>query len=93
VTHAEIAIELGNAIGRPVRFESVPPGAFLAAPTGAGMPEWQAEGLVEDFAHYDWGEASAVSSDVAQVTGASARSLHGFAHDYADAFRGPNSSE
>ena len=93
MTHAEIAIELGNAIGRPVRFESVPPGAFLAAPTGAGMPEWQAEGLVEDFAHYDWGEASAVSSDVAQVTGASARSLHGFAHDYADAFRGPNSSE
>jgi uncharacterized protein YbjT (DUF2867 family) len=92
VTHAEIATEFGNAMGRPVRFESVPPEAFLAALTGAGMPEWQAEGLVEDYAHYDRGEASAVSADVAQLTGTSARSLHEFAHDYADALGAPNSS-
>jgi uncharacterized protein YbjT (DUF2867 family) len=91
VAHVEIATELGNAIGRPVRFETIPPEAFLAALTGAGMPEWQAEGLVEDYAHYDRGEASAVSFDVAQVTGTSAHSLHAFAHDYADAFRTPNS--
>ena len=92
VTHAEIATELGNAIGRPVRFESVPPGAFLAALIAAGMPEWQAEGLVEDYAHYDRGEASAVSPDVAHVTGSSARRLHDFAHDYARAFEAPDSS-
>jgi uncharacterized protein YbjT (DUF2867 family) len=92
VTHVEIATELGNAIGRPVRFESIPPEAFLAALTGAGMPEWQAEGLVEDYAHYDRGEASAVSSDVAQVTGTGPRSLDAFARDYADAFTAPNSS-
>jgi uncharacterized protein YbjT (DUF2867 family) len=92
VTHVEIATELGNAIGHPIRFESVPPEAFLAALTGVGMPEWQAEGLVEDYAHYDRGEASAVSSDVAQVTGTGARSLHDFAHDYADAFRSANPS-
>jgi uncharacterized protein YbjT (DUF2867 family) len=92
VTHAEIATELGNAIGRPVRFEGIPPEAFLAALTGAGMPQWQAEGLVEDYAHYDRGEASAVSPDVAKVTGASARSLLDFAHDYADALRAANSS-
>jgi len=93
VTHAEIATELGNAIGLPVRFESIPPESFLAAVTGAGMPEWQAEGLVEDYAHYDRGEASAVSSDVAQVTGTSARSLHDFAHDYAGALGAANSSD
>jgi uncharacterized protein YbjT (DUF2867 family) len=92
VTHVEIATELGNAIDRPVRFESIPTEAFLAALTGAGMPEWQAEGLVEDYAHYDRGEASAVSSDVARVTGTSARGLHGFAQDYADAFRAHGSS-
>jgi uncharacterized protein YbjT (DUF2867 family) len=92
VTHAEIAKELGAAIGRPVRFESVPPEAFLPVLTGAGMPKWQAEGLVEDYAHYDRGEASAVSPDVAQVTGTSARSLQDFAHDYAQAFGAPNSS-
>jgi uncharacterized protein YbjT (DUF2867 family) len=87
VTHAEIATELGDAVGRTVRFESIPPDAFLATLTGAGMPEWQAEGLVEDYAHYDRGEASAVSPDVAQVTGTSPRSLRDFAHDYSDAFQ------
>jgi uncharacterized protein YbjT (DUF2867 family) len=87
VTHAEIATELGDAVGRTVRFENIPPEAFLAALTGAGMPEWQAEGLVEDYAHYDRGEASAVSPDVEQVTGTSPRSLRDFAHDYSDAFQ------
>jgi len=87
VTHAEIATELGDAVGRKVRFESIPPEAFLAALTGAGMPEWQAEGLLEDYAHYVRGEASAVSPDVAQVTGTSPRSLRDFAHDYSDAFQ------
>jgi uncharacterized protein YbjT (DUF2867 family) len=87
VIHAEIAAELGDAIGRTVRFESIPPEVFLAALTGAGMPKWQAEGLVEDYAHYDRGEASAVSPDVAQVTGASPRSLRDFAHDYSAAFQ------
>ena len=87
VSHAEIVTELGDAIGRTARFESIPPEVFLAALTGAGMPEWQAEGLVEDYAHYDRGEASAVSPDVAQVTGASPRSLRDFAHDYSDAFQ------
>ena len=87
VTHAEIATELGDAVGRTVRFESIPPEAFLAALTGAGMPEWQAEGLLEDYAHYVRGEASAVSPDVAQVTRTSPRSLRDFAHDYSDAFQ------
>jgi uncharacterized protein YbjT (DUF2867 family) len=87
VSHAEIASELGDAIGRTVSFESIPAEAFLAALTGAGMPKWQAEGLVEDYAHYDRGEASAVSPDVAQVTGASPRSLRDFAHDYSAAFQ------
>jgi len=87
VTHTEIATELGDAVGRTVPFERIPPEAFLAALTGAGMPEWQAEGLVEDYDHYDRGEASAVSPDVAQVTGTSPRSLRDFAHDYSDAFQ------
>jgi uncharacterized protein YbjT (DUF2867 family) len=87
VTHAEIATELGDAVGRTVGFESIPREAFLAALTGAGMPEWQAEGLLEDYAHYERGEASAVSPDVAQVTGTSPRSLRDFAHDYSDAFQ------
>ena len=87
VTHAEIANNLGNAIDRAVRFESIPPEAFIAALTGVGMPNWQAEGLAEDYAHYERGEASAVSPDVAQVAGTDPRGLRDFAHDYSEAFR------
>jgi uncharacterized protein YbjT (DUF2867 family) len=87
VTHAEIATELGSAIGRPVRFESIPPEAFVTALTGAGMNKWQAEGLAEDYAHYDRGEASAISPDVERVTGDGARSVRDFADDYAPRLR------
>jgi uncharacterized protein YbjT (DUF2867 family) len=87
VIHAEIATVLGDAIGRTVRFESIPHEVFLAALTGGGMAKWQAEGLVEDYSHYDRGEASAISPDVARVTGTSPRSLRDFAHDYSAAFQ------
>src|SRR5262249_8778302 len=50
----------------------------IAAVAAAALTE-DGEGLVEDYAHYDRGEASAVSPDVAQVTGASPRSLRDFA--------------
>jgi uncharacterized protein YbjT (DUF2867 family) len=88
VSHADIATTLGDAIGRPVRFERIPPEEFVAMLTGVGMPQWQADGLAEDYAHYDRGEAGAVSPDVQHVTGSNPRSVHDFAKDYADAFRG-----
>ena len=87
VSHADIATALGDAIGRPVHFERVPPKEFGAMLTGVGMPQWQADGLAEDYAHYDRGEAGTVSPDVQQVTGSNARSVHDFAKDYADAFQ------
>jgi hypothetical protein len=83
VSHAEIAIALGNAIGRSVHFESISPKEFITMVTGACMPQWQAE----DYAHYDRGEAGAVSPDVRRVTGADARSVYDFANDYAYAFQ------
>jgi len=87
LSHVEIATALGSAIGHPVRFESMPAKEFIAMLTGVGMPQWQAEGLAEDFAHYDRGEAGFVSPDVRQVTGANPRSVRDFANDYAEAFR------
>jgi uncharacterized protein YbjT (DUF2867 family) len=88
LSHPDIATTLGNAIGKSVRFESMPSQDFIAMLTGFGMPQWQAEGLAEDYAHYDRGEAGFVSPDVQQVTGTEARSLRDFANDYAAAFQG-----
>ena len=85
LTHAEIAAAFGDAIGREVAFQPVAPEAFVAAIEQAGVPAWQAEGLAEDYAHYERGEAAAVSEDTYRVTGRPARTIADFAADHADA--------
>src|SRR5262245_38090064 len=87
VSHADIATTLGDAIGQAVHFESIAPADFVAFLTAMGMPSWQAEGLAEDYTHYDRGEAAAVSPDVEQVTGTPPRTIAAFATDYASAFQ------
>jgi hypothetical protein len=52
----------------------------------AGFREWQADGLIEDYAHYRRGEASAVTSGFKDATGRSPRTFAEFARDYAAAF-------
>ncbi|GII92213.1 SDR family oxidoreductase [Sinosporangium siamense] len=86
VTHAEIAQALSEAVGAEIAFTDVPPEAF-AALLRTMMPEWQADGLIEDYAHYARGEAAEVCPDVAELTGRPARDLTDFARDYATAFR------
>ena len=88
VTHTEIASALAKAIGRPVAFIDVPSDAFASALKGAGVPAWQVDGLVEDYAHYARGEAETISPHVREVTGADPRGMREFAKDYARAFLG-----
>jgi uncharacterized protein YbjT (DUF2867 family) len=86
LTHAEIAAALSHALGRPITFHDVPPEAFTVALTAAGMPSWQIEGLLEDYAHYRRGEAAQVTSTAQQVTGHTPRSIDTFARDYTATF-------
>jgi len=88
VTHTEIASALSNAIGRPVAFVDVAPDVFAGALKAAGVPSWQADGVVEDYAHYTRGEAAAISPHVRDVTGVDPRDVGRFAQDYASAFAG-----
>jgi uncharacterized protein YbjT (DUF2867 family) len=88
VTHAEIASAIADAIGREVTFVDVPAQAFAGALGAAGVPPWQVEGLIEDYAHYARGEAAAVHSTVHDVTGVEPRDIKTFARDYAGAFGG-----
>ncbi len=88
VTHTEIASALSKAIGRPVAFIDVPSEAFAGALKAAGVPPWQVDGLVEDYAHHARGEAEAISPHVREVTGADPRDVGTFAEDYANAFIG-----
>jgi uncharacterized protein YbjT (DUF2867 family) len=86
LTHAQMAATLSGALGRPVAFADVPPEAMRDALLDAGMALWQADGLVEDYAHYRRGEASAVAPGVRDATGEPPRAFSAFARDYAPAF-------
>ena len=86
LTHAQIAAHLSIALGHPIAFVNVPPQVMRDAMTGMGMPVWQADGLVEDYAHYERGEAAAVASGVEKATGKAPRSFDTFTHDYAAMF-------
>lgn len=86
ITHAEIARAIAEATGREVAFAEIPPVAFAAALTSVGMPAWQVEGLIEDYAHYARGEASEVFPTVCDLTGRQPRDVATFSRDHSDAF-------
>jgi uncharacterized protein YbjT (DUF2867 family) len=86
ISHHDVARAISGAIGRDVRFVDVPPEAFAAALRGVGVPPWQADGLVEDYAHYARGEAAEVSLTVRDLTGEGPWDIAGFARDHAREF-------
>jgi uncharacterized protein YbjT (DUF2867 family) len=86
LTHTDIAEALSRALGRTITFADVPPPAFAGPLAEYGMPQWQVDGLLEDYEHYRRGEAAAVSSAVPDVTGKPPRDIKMFAQDYASAF-------
>jgi uncharacterized protein YbjT (DUF2867 family) len=86
LTHAEMASIFTTVLGRPVSYVDLPEAAMRDGLLRFGLPEWQADGLIEDYAHYRRGEASAVSTAVEDVTGQAPRSFREFAQDYRRAF-------
>jgi uncharacterized protein YbjT (DUF2867 family) len=86
LTHAEMAAQLSEALERQVAFVDVREQEFREALRGFRMPDWQADGLIEDYAHYRRGEASNISSAVKDVTGEAPRPFMAFARDYKSAF-------
>ena len=86
LTHAQMAEELTRTLGKPITFEDISGAAMREALLSFHMPEWQADGLVEDYEHYSRGEASTLSSAVAEITGVPPRSFPAFAQDFKQAF-------
>lgn len=86
LTHQEMAQTLSAALHHPIEFIDIPPQAMHDTMLAVGFPAWQAEGLIEDYAHYARGEAADVTTAVYDATGKQPRSFERFAHDYAPAF-------
>ncbi|TLV03989.1 SDR family oxidoreductase [Dyadobacter luticola] len=87
LSHNDIAEKLSAAVGSPIMFVNLDSRSLEKMLLEVGFPQWQAEGLVEDYAHYQRGEADEVASGVADATGNLPRSFDQFAKDYADYFK------
>lgn len=86
LTHKQIAEKLSAATNRPIQFIDITPEILLDTLLDVGFPKWQAQGLVEDYAHYKLGEASEVHPGVTDVTGKTPISFDSFAKDHAFLF-------
>ena len=86
LTHAQMAEELSQTLGKPVAFENISGAAMREALLCFHMPEWQTDGLVEDYEHYSRGEATTLSTAVQDVTGLKPKTFKTFAQDFKQAF-------
>jgi hypothetical protein len=75
-----------QAAGRRITFHDIPEAAMAEGLRHAGMPPWQVDGLLEDYAHYRRGEAAVITSGVADATGTPPRDFDTFARDYVPIF-------
>lgn len=82
LTHYQLADIFSTVLGKKVTFIDVSPEQMRGALQAAGFPEWQLEGLIEDYAHYARGEAAAVCTTVKDVTGAPAIPFAQFVNDH-----------
>jgi len=67
-----MAERLSAALGRQIAFVDISPEARDAM-VGFGMPVWQADGLIEDYAHYRRNEAALIASGVQEAISSTAQ--------------------
>jgi uncharacterized protein YbjT (DUF2867 family) len=86
LTNAQIAQILSDDLGREIRYVNLPPAQFKQALLAAGMPEWNADALLDLQRLYREGKAAAVTQDVEQVLGRRPISFEQFSRDHKSAF-------
>lgn len=87
ITHQQIADYFSKGLKKAIKFIDVKPEDMYREVVIAGFPLWQAEGLIEDYAHYARGEAAYVSAAVQDITGHPPRNFQTFVADYAPFFQ------
>ncbi len=86
LTAVQVAAAISAALGREVRYVELPADQLRQGMLGAGMPEWNVDGLLELYADYRRGAAPVVTDEVEKATGRPARSLADFLADNRAAF-------
>jgi uncharacterized protein YbjT (DUF2867 family) len=86
LTNMQIAQILSDDLGREIRFVNLPPEQLKQALLAAGVPEWNADALLDLQRFYREGKAATVTQDVEQVLGRKPTSFAQFSRDYKYAF-------
>jgi uncharacterized protein YbjT (DUF2867 family) len=86
LTHEEMIAVLGEALGKPLRYQEVPPEAARHGMVANGFPEAFVESLLARYAK-GAGEPAPVTGEVDKILGRPARTFSEWASDNVAAFR------
>jgi len=86
LTHDELVAVIGEVIGRPLRFEEVPPEAAARGLVANGVSEAFVAALMARYAR-GAGQPALVTDEVEQILGRPARTFAEWVTDHADAFQ------
>jgi uncharacterized protein YbjT (DUF2867 family) len=90
LSHAEMVAIIGETIGRPLRFQEIPPEAARQGMIAQGIPRPFVEALMARYAR-DVGKTAPITGEVEKILGRPARTFNQWAKDHADAFRASGS--
>ena len=93
LTHAEMAAQLSKVLDQPVEFVEVSEAAMREALLSFHVPQWQTDGVIEDYAHYRLGHGATVSSRILEVSGHLPRTFAQFALDHKQQFLSTQAGE
>lgn len=82
LSNAEVAQKMSDALGRKIEFVNLGPEDLKQALVAAGVPEWNAEALIDLQRLYREGKASALTQDVEMILGRKPRDLSQFLSDH-----------
>ncbi|MEU5860284.1 NAD(P)H-binding protein [Nonomuraea sp. NPDC047529] len=89
LTHAAMVAVIGEAIGRPLRFEEIPPEAAERHLVAGGLPEPFVHALLARYARYAARPQHPVTGDAAAALGRPPRTFATWATTHAPAFHHP----
>jgi uncharacterized protein YbjT (DUF2867 family) len=90
LTHQQMVAIIGEVIGRPLRYQEIPPAAAEQGMVRAGMPEPFVQALMARYAR-EIGQAAPVTGEAERILGRPARTYAEWVADHAPALRAPAS--
>lgn len=87
LSYDDVARIFAEALGKPVKYQDVPPAVARGGLLGAGIPEWNADGILELCNQMRAGEYAKLTTVVKDVAKKQPIPLAEFVRENADAFR------